>query len=151
MTNIFLFIWVLLILIAFRTLKKSTLKKNTNTTSNKSIILNRIFKFLMYQFRTFIYLYIGCVGFYVLFERMYKYNIFPANIESVHHVLATIHTMNTNEFIFRVYLLVLTIYFIFILPYRVLKLYDAVVLNTNSKDYLHLFIIKVFKGYKNKI
>jgi hypothetical protein len=89
-------------------------------------------------------LYIALVGMYVLMERMFKYNIFPANLKNINQILSIIHDINTNQFISLIYLLMICIYVMFFLPYRLLKLYNEIIKDTNSKDYIHSFIVTNF-------
>jgi hypothetical protein len=100
-------------------------------------------------------LYIALVGMYVLMERrMFKYNIFPANLKNINQILSIIHDINTNQFISLIYLLMICIYVMFFLPYRLLKLYNEIIKDTNSKDYIHSFIVtnfnKIEKNQKQK-
>lgn len=145
------FLIVLIVLIIFRTIKINYKSKRKKLTSNKSVILNRAFNFIKKEVKFVIYLYIALVGMYVLIERMFKYNIYPANVKNVNHVLSMIHDMNTNQFISQMYLVILSSYVIFILPYRLLKFYNDAITDTNNKDYIHSFIVNNFYKLENKL
>lgn len=152
MDIIAMFLIVLTILIIFRTIKinfKS--KRKSKFNSNKYMILNSVFNFVKKEVKFVIYLYIALVGMYVLIERMFKYNIYPANLKNVNHVLSIIHDMNTNQFISRMYLVILSFYVMFILPYRLLKLYNYTIIDTDNKDYIQLFIVNNFSKLENKL
>lgn len=90
----------------------------------------------------------GLVGLYVLIERIYKYNIFPANLPSLKSTFLFIHNMNSNEFIMEMYSLSILIYLVIILPYRLVKLYDKIINITDTKDYIHTFIKNHFNKFK---
>lgn len=151
MVIIIMFLTVLIILIILRTIKLNyNLKKKSKSTSNKSIILNRVFNFIKKEIRFVIYLYIALVGIYVVMERMFKYNIYPANLKNINQTLSIIHDINTNQFISLIYLLLICIYVMFFLPYRLLKLYNEIIKDTNSKDYIHSFIVTNFNKIEKK-
>ena len=152
MNIIGMFLIVMIILIIFRTLKINFKSKRKNKLiTNKHMIINNAFKFIKKEFVLLIYIYIGLVGMYVLIERMFKYNIYPANLKNVNQVLSIIHNMDTNQFISQMYLLILSCYIMFILPYKLIKFYNNTIINTNNKDYMHSFIIDNFNKLENKI
>lgn len=146
-----MFLIVLIILIILRTIKlkfQSILRNKVTFT--KSILLRKLLNFIKKEVKFLIYLYIGLIGLYVLIERMLKYNIYPANIKSINNFLLVIHDMNTNEFIYKMYLNMIFIYVTFILPYRLIKFYNQTIKDINSKDYLNLFIVNNLNEIKNK-
>lgn len=152
MSFIGIFLLLLIMLMFFRTiLKNYTSKLHINLKSKKSMIVKLIIKFLANEFRLLIYFYIAIVGLYVLSERMFRYNIYPANVKSVNEVLLIIHDMNTNHLIFHLYSTALCVYVAFILPFRLIKLYTNIISNTNSKDYIHAFIVYNFSKLESKI
>lgn len=152
MNIIGMFLIVMIILIIFRTLKINFKSKRKNKLiTNKHMIINNAFKFIKKEFVLLIYIYIGLVGMYVLIERMFKYNIYPANLKNVNQVLSIIHNIDTNQFISQMYLLILSCYIMFILPYKLIKFYNNTIINTNNKDYMHSFIIDNFNKLENKI
>lgn len=146
-----MFLIVLIILIILRTikLKYQSILRN-KVTFTKSILLRKLLNFIKKEVKFLIYLYIGLIGLYVLIERMLKYNIYPANIKSINNFLLVIHDMNTNEFIYKMYLNMIFIYVTLILPYRLIKFYNQTIKDNNSKDYLNLFIVNNLNEIKNK-
>lgn len=151
MNIIGMFLIVMILLIIFRTLKinyKS--KRKDKIITNKHIILNNAVTFLKKEVRFLIYMYVGLVGIYVLSKRMLKYNIYPANLKDVNHILSIIHDMNTNEFISLAYLSMLSVYGAFILPYKLIKFYNNTIKDINCKDYIHSFIVNSFNKLENK-
>lgn len=88
---------------------------------------------------------------YVLIERMFKYNIYPANLKNVNQVLSIIHDMDANQFISQMYLLTLSGYVMLILPYKLLKFYNNIIIKTYNKDYIHTFIINNYNKLETKI
>lgn len=151
MAIIVMFLYVLIILFIFRSvvIKFQTIYKN-KFTSTKAIVLNKVINFIKKEVKFFIFLYGGLVGIYVLTERVLKYNVYPANVKDINNILSIIHDMNANEFIYALYLNLLCFYVIFILPYRLIKLYHQTIKDTNSKDYIHLFIVNIYHKPKNK-
>ena len=142
MNIVVMFLIVLFMLIIFRTVKINyTSKITSNFSSKKTIILNRVFNFIIKEAKFVVYLYIALVGMYVLIERIFRYDIYPANLQNINHVLSIIHDMNTNLFISRVYVIILSSYVVLFLPYRLLKLYNHIITDINSKDYIQLFIV----------
>lgn len=66
-------------------------------------------------------------------------------------MLSIIHDMNTNFFLSRMYLAGLSGYVVFFLPYRLLKCYNDIITETNSKDYIQTFIVNNFKKIVSKM
>lgn len=151
MAIIVMFLYVLIILFIFRSvvIKYQPIFKN-KFASTKAIVLNKVINFIKKEVKFFIFLYGGLVGIYVLTERVLKYNVYPANVKDINNILSIIHDMNANEFIYAMYLNLLYFYVFFILPYRLIKFYHQTIKDTNSKDYIHLFIVNIYHKSKNK-
>lgn len=70
MNIVVMFLIVLIMIIIFRTVKINyTSKRISNFTSKKTIILKRVFNFIIKEAKFVIYLYIALVGMYVLIEK----------------------------------------------------------------------------------
>lgn len=152
MNTLMLFCIVLLILIVLRTVKINFYSKtNQFFKFKRPIILKQISKFLIRQLRFLLTLYIGLIGIYILVERMYNYNIYPANLNGFHEIFSQIHNMNSNEFISYTYLLTVSFYISFILPYKILALYNEILKETNNKDYLQTFIVTNLNKLNSKL
>ena len=123
---------------------------NSKLKSKKFIVLRYVVHFIIKECRSLIYLYIGFVGLYVLLERMYKYNIYPANQPSLKSTFLLIHNMNSNEFIMNIYSLAIIMYLTMVLPYRLIKLYDTIIELTDTNDFIHLFIHKNYNKFKTR-
>lgn len=148
---ILLFLFVLITLLIIRSIKKYYLSlNNRKPKSKKFIVLKYVAHFFIKECKSLFYLYIGFVGLYVLIERMYKYNIYPANISSLKPTFLLIHNMNSNELIMELYGLSVIMYLIMVLPYRLIKLYDAIIKITDKNDFIHSFIHKNFKKLKKR-
>lgn len=142
MNIVVMFLIVLILIIIFRTVKINyTSKRTSNFTSKKTIILNRVFNFIIKEAKFVIYLYIALVGMYVLIEKMFRYDIYPANLQNINYIFSIIHDMNTNLFISRMYVISLSSYVVLLLPYRLIKLYNDIITDINIKDYIQLFIV----------
>lgn len=151
MAIIFMFLIVLITLIILRSvIIKYQPKCENKVTSTKAIVLNKVFNFIKKEVKFFILLYGGLVGIYVLTERVLKYNIYPANVKDINNVLSIIHGMNANEFIYVMYLNLVYFYVFLILPYRLIKFYNQTIKDTNSKDYIHLYIRDIYHSFENK-
>lgn len=149
MDYLIFFLIILISLLIFRSIKKYYLSiNNSNLNSKKVLIISQIVHFISKECRFLIYLYMGLVGLYVLIERIYKYNIFPANLPSLKSTFLFIHNMNSNDFIMEMYSLSILIYLVIILPYRLVKLYDKIINITDTKDYIHTFIKNHFNKFK---
>lgn len=150
MTYFMMFILVLITLIALRTINivyKSKRKKR----SNLGIVIKHILRFILKELKLLVSLYIAMVGIYILIERMYKYNIYPASIKNVKENILIIHEMNTNHVILQMYMLVISFYIMFLLPYKLLNIYGRIIKETNSKDYLQFHLTNLFNKIKNTI
>lgn len=147
-----MFLVVLVLLIAMRTLKNHYITKKLKdaSQSNIAIVIRQTASFLIKQIKTLIAIYVLLVGVYVLFERIHKYNIFPANVEPFHEFLTLIDSMNSNDFILRLYLIAVGYYVVLILPYSLLENYEYIIEKTHSKDYLQSFIVKFWKWLERK-
>ncbi|OOV39569.1 hypothetical protein BS756_00870 [Staphylococcus sp. MB371] len=151
MAIIVMFLYVLIILFIFRSvvIKFQPIYKN-KFTSTKAIVLNKVINFIKKEVKFFTFLYVALVGIYVLTERVLKYNVYPANVKDINNILSIIHDMNANEFIYLMYLNLVYFYVLFILPYRLIKFYNQTIKDSNSKDYIHLFIVNNYHKFKNK-
>lgn len=58
--------------------------------------------------------------------------------------------MNSNELIMELYGLSVIMYLIMVLPYRLIKLYEAIIKITDKNDFIHSFIHKNFKKLKKR-
>lgn len=148
-----MFLVILVLLIVIRALKKHymTKKLKKDSQSNIAIVIRQSTSFLIKQIKTLIVIYISLVGVYVLFERIHKYNIFPANVEPFHELLTLIDSTNSNDFIFHIYVMAVGYYVVLILPYRILKKYEYIIEQIHSKDYLQSLIVKLWKCLERKI
>lgn len=153
MTIFIMFLVILVLLIVIRALKKHymTKKLKKDSQSNIAIVIRQSTSFLIKQIKTLIVIYISLVGVYVLFERIHKYNIFPANVEPFHELLTLIDSTNSNDFIFHIYVMAVGYYVVLILPYRILKKYEYIIEQIHSKDYLQSLIVKLWKCLERKI
>lgn len=145
MIYLLLFIMVSITVVIVRSVKHSY------TSSKRMIILKLLLHFIFKEIRLLVYLYIALVGVYIFLERIYKYNIFPANLNSLKETFLFIYHMNSNEFVMKMYSLFIGIYIIILLPYRLLRLYSNVIKHTNSLDYIHSFVIAKLKKLKDTI
>lgn len=139
---ILLSLLILGIMLVIRTIKLKIKPDAEFKSSDKKVsVVRSIATFAMKQLAMLFYLYVVAVGMYIFINRIYHHHIYPANIADIHQQLAFVETMQANEVVMKLYMIVLTVYVAGVLPYRIIKLYDAIIHKNNSKDVVHHFIV----------
>lgn len=125
-------------------IRTSSINKASSNHAKSINIVKYVFIFLAREFRTVLILYTSSIGIYIVIERMIKYRIYPATEQGIYNSLKSIQHMEANLFVSKIFFLMLTMYIVLILPYKLLKLYSTIINENNYKDYLQIACNKLF-------
>lgn len=141
MSVIVLFVFVITCLLVMRTIMIN--KENQHHRVDKEKVETPFFiigKFILKEIRLLLMLYVGTVGLYIFLERTYQYAIYPSHTKVFKAVYEVLQTVSANDFVSRLYVMLIGVYIVILLPYRIIKGYSDMLNKTKTKDIVHIYV-----------